>query len=107
MAHQRAVHDMGGLEAGSVDANDHNHAPWEKKIDAIRNLLSKQNYFSVDELRRAIETLGPGVYDNLNYYERWTAAVTRLLQEKGVITTDELGRMMATVEREWREVRKS
>ncbi|MBO42386.1 MAG: ScnB-like protein [Rhodospirillaceae bacterium] len=98
---------MGGLEAGSVDANDHNHAPWEKKIDAIRNLLSKQNYFSVDELRRAIETLGPGVYDNLNYYERWTAAVTRLLQEKGVITTDELGRMMATVEREWREVRKS
>ena len=47
MAHQRAVHDMGGLEAGSVDANDHNHAPWEKKIDAIRNLLSKQNYFSV------------------------------------------------------------
>ena len=107
MAHQRAVHDMGGLEASSVDANDHNHAPWEKKIDAIRNLLSEQNYFSVDELRRAIETLGPGVYDNLNYYERWTAAVTRLLQEKGVITTDELGRMMATVEREWREVRKS
>ena len=69
--------------------------------------MSEQKYFSVDELRRAIETLGPGVYDNLNYYERWTAAVTRLLQEKGVITTDELGRMMATVEREWREVRKS
>ena len=107
MAHQRAVHDIGGLEAGPVDSNDYDHAPWEKKIDAIRNLLSEQNCFGVDELGRAIEALGPGVYDNLNYYERWTAAVTRLLQEKGVITTDELGRMMATVEREWQEERKS
>jgi hypothetical protein len=107
MTHKRAVHDMGGLEAGPVDAAGHDHARWEKKIDAIRNLLSQQNYFGVDELRRAIEALGPGVYDDLNYYERWTAAVTRLLQEKGVITTDELGRMMAAVEQEWQEVRKS
>jgi hypothetical protein len=107
MSDRRAIHDMGGLEAGPVEPTSHDHAPWEKKIDAIRNLLSQQKYFGVDELRRAIEALGPGAYDDLSYYERWTAAVTRLLQEKGVITTDELGRMMADVENEWREARKT
>ena len=107
MSDRRAIHDMGGLEAGPVEPNSHDHAPWVKKIDAIRNLLSLQKYFGVDELRRAIEALGPGAYDDLSYYERWTAAVTRLLQEKGVITTDELGRMMADVENEWREARKT
>ena len=56
---------------------------------------------TVDELRRCIEELGPGIYDELNYYERWITAVTNLLMEKGVITVDELGRRMAEVDAEW------
>lgn len=107
MDSRRGVHDMGGLDASPIDTSTHEFEPWEKKIDAVRSLLAARDYICVDELRRTIEAIGPGVYDKLNYYERWTAAITRLLQEKGVITTDELGRMMAAVEQEWQEARKS
>jgi hypothetical protein len=53
---------------------------------------------TVDELRRGIEQLGPGAYDEMSYYQRWMAAIGDNLLEKGVITVDELGRKMAQVE---------
>ena len=56
---------------------------------------------SVDELRRGIEELGPGAYDELNYYERWIASITNILIEKGVISIDELGRRMEDVKTRW------
>lgn len=90
---------MGGLDAGPVQRIEHEYAPWEKRTDAILRLLSspKRAVLQIDELRRAIEDLGPGAYDELNYYERWIAAISNLLLEKGVITVDELGRKMAEV----------
>ena len=96
----RRHHDMGGLDAGPVDRGEHDYAPWEKRVDAILRLLSspKRGILQVDELRRGIEELGPGAYDELSYYERWIAAISNLLLEKGVITVDELGRRMAEVE---------
>lgn len=91
---------MGGLDAGPVERAEHDYAPWEKRVDAILRLLSdkKRQILRVDELRRGIEELGPGVYDELSYYERWIASITNLLIEKGVISIDELGRRMAAVE---------
>ncbi len=91
---------MGGLDAGPVERAEHDYAPWEKRVDAILRLLSgaKRRVLVLDELRRGIEDLGPGVYDELNYYERWIASISNLLLEKGVITTDELGRKMAEIE---------
>ena len=96
----RRHHDMGGMEAGPVDRAEHDYAPWEKRVDAILRLLSdpKRRILRVDELRRGIEDLGPGAYDELNYYERWIASISNLLIEKGVISIDELGRKMAEVE---------
>jgi hypothetical protein len=96
----RGAHDLGGLESGPVTAAEHDYAMWENRIDAVRQLLSdrKRNMLRVDELRRGIESLGKDVYDRLSYYERWTASVTNLMIEKGVITADELGRKMAEVE---------
>ncbi len=98
--HLRRHHDMGGLEAGPVDRTGHDHAPWEKRVDAILRLLSdkKREILRVDELRRGIEDLGPGAYDELSYYERWIASISNLLIEKGVISIDELGRKMAGIE---------
>ena len=98
--HLRRHHDMGGLEAGPVERTEHDYAPWEKRVDAILRLLSspKRDILQVDELRRGIEDLGPGAYDELSYYERWIAAISNLLIEKGVISIDELGRKMAEVE---------
>ncbi len=96
----RGHHDMGGLPAGPVERSEHDYALWEKRVDALMVLLSdkKRRLLRVDELRRGIEQLGPGAYDELSYYERWIASITGVLLDKGVITSDELGRRMAEVE---------
>jgi secreted trypsin-like serine protease len=56
-------------------------------------------------MRRCIEDLGPGVYTELGYYERWCAAITNLLLQKNVISVEDLGRKMAEVEQRWTEAR--
>lgn len=91
---------MGGLEDGPVEIKEHASEPWEKRVDAIRSLLSdeQRNLLSVDELRRAIEDLGAEAYDRYNYYERWISAMTNILLEKKVLGVDELGRKMAEIE---------
>ncbi len=99
----RRHHDMGGLDAGPVEASEHDFAMWEKRVDAIVKVLSTpdRKLLSTDELRRGIEELGPGVYDDLSYYERWISSATNLLLEKGVFTVDELGTKMTEVEARW------
>ena len=96
----RRHHDMGGLEAGPIEQTEHAAAPWEKRVNAILKLLANREpaFMTVDELRRGIEDLGPGNYDSLQYYERWTASITNRMIEKGVFTVDELGRRMAELE---------
>ncbi len=96
----RGHHDMGGLPAGPVDQSDHEKTLWEERIHALMVLLSdsNRNLMSVDELRRGIEALGAAEYDRLSYYERWITSITNNLLQKGVITTDELGRKLAEIE---------
>ncbi|MGJ3260845.1 MAG: hypothetical protein ACFE0S_14705 [Rhodospirillales bacterium] len=105
----RRHHDMGGLDAGAVEASEHDYAMWEKRVDAIVKVCGTpdRKLLSTDELRRGIEELGPGVYDELSYYERWISSATNLLLEKGVFTVDELGKKMAEVEARWIEDREA
>ncbi len=91
----RAYHDIGGLPLGEIDRGEHDYAMWEKRVDAMLVLLTKKGIITVDELRYGIENLGADAYEKLSYYERWIASVTRALQARGVITTDDLGRKMA------------
>ena len=102
----RRHHDMGGLEAGPVEQAEHDVLPWEKRVDAIVRLMAdeKRRLINVNELRRGIEDLGPGVYDELNYYERWIASATNIMIEKGILDIDELGRRMEDVKARWREM---
>lgn len=95
----RSHHDMGGLPAGPVARTEHDHALWEKRVDALMMLLSspQRQLLKVDELRRNIEALGPQAYDAMGYYERWMHAICQTLIERGVITIDELGRKMEEV----------
>lgn len=95
----QAHHDLGGREAGAIDRSERTLEPWEKRVDAMVQLLSapERRLISVDELRRAIEGLGSAEYDRLSYYERWLAGLTNLLLEKGVLTADELGRKLDDV----------
>lgn len=105
MTGSRRAHDMGGLDGPSIELEEHAHQPWEKRVDAIRMLCGKRDLMRTDEMRRNIEDLGPGVYEELSYYERWCAAITNVLLQKNVITVDELGRKMAEVEARWTEAR--
>ena len=96
----RQHHDMGGLPAGPVDRREHDHAPWEKRVDALMMLLSEpqRQLLRVDELRRNIEALPPDAYDTMSYYERWMASITATLLQRGTFTADELARKLAEVE---------
>ena len=90
---------MGGLPAGPVERAEHDYAHWEKRVDALQVLLSapERRLLRVDEMRRNIESLRPDVYEAMTYYERWIAAITKVLIERGVLTSDELGRKMEAV----------
>ena len=97
----RGVHDMGGLSAGRIERAQHAHALWEKRADALMVLLAspERRVITVDQLRRGIEQLGAEAYEAMSYYERWIASIANTLLATGVITSDELGRRMAEVEK--------
>jgi hypothetical protein len=101
----RGCHDVGGLPGGAVDRSEHDHALWEKRVDALMMLLGdkKRRIVRTDELRRGIEQMGAKAYEELGYYERWISSITGNLLEKGVITVDELGRRITEVEARERE----
>ena len=90
---------MGGLPAGGVDRTEHDYADWERRVDAMGVVLSAKKLLTVDQRRRAIETLTPEDYDSLEYYERWVIALGQTLIERGIITSAELARKMLEVEK--------
>jgi hypothetical protein len=96
----RGHHDTGGRPAGAVEPIEHDYALWEKRVDALMVLLSHRDrrLLTVDELRRNIESLGPESYETMTYYERWIYAITQTLIQRGVISVDELGRKIETMQ---------
>lgn len=93
----RGYHDMGGQPAGPVARHEHEHALWEKRVDALYVLLTRKGVLTVDEVRRGIESLGAEAYERMSYYERWIASLAAILIQRGVVTVDEFGRRMAAV----------
>jgi hypothetical protein len=91
----RGHHDMGGLPAGRGERTEHDYADWERRVDAMAVLLNSR--ITVDERRRSIESLAPEQYDAMAYYERWVIALGQTLIQRGIITTEELGRKMEEV----------
>ena len=91
----RGPHDVGGLEGGPVDNAEHTLTWGEKQIDAIRWLIGQKGIVSTHENRRTIEQLGENVYNTLNYYERWTASLSRQMIDKGILTQDEIDARVA------------
>jgi hypothetical protein len=96
-------HDLGGEAAGPVDRSEHPEAFWEQRVNAVAMLTRKvrkdgQPLIRIDELRREIESLGATAYEELSYFEKWIRGTTSLLLEKGVITTEELGRKLAEID---------
>jgi Nitrile hydratase beta subunit len=98
---ERGHHDLGGLPADKVEPTEHDYPDWERRVDALVQLLRGGRKITVDELRKNIEALPSEAYDRLSYYEKWIASLTQTLIQRGVITTAELGRKMEEVEKRW------
>lgn len=101
----RGVHDRGGWPgAGRIDRTEHHLEDWERRTDAMVQLLSSpaKAVTRVDEMRRAIECLPLDQYESLSYYEKWTSALETLMIEKGIVTRDEIEQKVAHLERKER-----
>lgn len=98
---ERSHHDMGGQPGGPVERSEHDYAEWERRVDALMVLLTGvkggKRLMTVDELRKNIETIGPQAYDAMSYYERWVTSITQTMIQRGVVTTEELGRKMEEI----------
>jgi nitrile hydratase len=74
------AHDIGGLQDfGRVPRAEEEHLPWH---ESVMRLLMSSGLFALSrvsgETRYFIETLDPGEYRRLGYYERWVVAIAGL-----------------------------
>ena len=98
----KSHHDMGGEPAGPVEHDEARiYSDWERRIDAMAVLLwglkGTRKHFTVDEHRRAIESLPPEVYDSIAYYEKWILALAQCMVGRGVVSSAELAQKMQDV----------
>ncbi len=98
----RGYHDLGGYTGGPIDQSEHVLEPWEKRVDTLRGLMGdkKRRVMRADGLRNTIETMGEDLYTELTYYEKWMAAIIKIVTDKGILTHDEIdGRMQEIIGR--------
>lgn len=91
--HTPATHDLGGSVRFRCTPVEHDEAPpdaFGRRVDALRNVLAQKQLMTVDELRRGIESIPADEYFQLGYYERWLRSIALLMQEKGVVSAEEL-----------------
>ena len=84
----RAHHDLGGVSrylCAPVDTEPHALSDFDRRVDALRQLLSAKGLMSVDELRRGIEAIPEAEYHALSYYQRWMRSITATLLRRGVL----------------------
>ena len=92
-------HDRGSWPTDEpIDRAEHRHADWELRVHALHQVLGRKGVRRTDELRRAIESLEPDLYESLSYYERWTAALEILVVEKGILSTEEIDQKVAELQ---------
>lgn len=98
---KRLPTEMGGLDAGPVQQEEHEYLPWEKRCHALANVLDNHKIISTEEKRRGVESLGAEIDGKLTYYERWIAAFANILFQKQILSPEELARKMDEVEARW------
>tara|TARA_E500000331_G_scaffold349886_2_gene393863 strand:+ start:3837 stop:4199 length:363 start_codon:yes stop_codon:yes gene_type:complete len=101
----RGYHDIGGDDAGAIPKVDLPWLHWEKKTEAIRNLLGDgtRRIISLDEMRRGFESFGADKYKALSFYRRRLDAMVDILIEKQVISREELDASIAETCAIWQQ----
>ena len=90
---KRAPHDLGGASkfmCDAVDIEPHDLTPFDREVDALRQVLSAKELLTVDELRRGIEAIPEADYLRLSYYRKWIRSITDNLLRRGVLTEAEV-----------------
>ena len=97
----RGYHDIGGRPAGRVRKAPETFEGWEPQAEIVRNLLADagRRMTYIDELRRAYESFGAEKYKALSFYERRVEALLYLLEEKSIVSREELDARIAEITR--------
>jgi len=94
-----SIHDVGGMHGFGPVVREKNepvfHAEWERRTFGVVNLAMGAAQIHVDEIRHAIEKMPPAEYLTSPYYEHWIFGLEKLLEEKGLVTREELDRRIA------------
>jgi hypothetical protein len=95
-------HDYGGRPGmGPVVPSDHDLADWEMLTEAVGGALGKRKIRDTDEQRRTREEMDEDLYKSVTYYERRVIGNELILQEKGILTREEIDRKVAELEARW------
>lgn len=85
---------MGGMHGfGPVRPTEEDYkfsADWERRVFGLTQALAGITPFNVDEFRRQIERMPPAEYLNTHYFEKWLIALEWFLQDRGLVSADEL-----------------
>lgn len=98
----RQHHDIGGVPGfmcREVDTEPHALSPFDREVDALRQILGAKRVMSVDELRRGIEAIPEAEYHRLTYYERWIRSIADNLLRSGTVTEAELAEALGRAAR--------
>ncbi|PZC48652.1 MAG: Nitrile hydratase beta subunit/Nitrile hydratase beta subunit [Chloroflexi bacterium] len=87
----------------SIDRSDPTLSDWERRIDAIAQLLASKGVVVPEEL--VGERVGTPLDDSetASFFEQWAAAAEAVLKQKGLVSEEELDQAMAKIEEQWRE----
>jgi nitrile hydratase subunit beta len=95
------VHDLGGMHGfGPIEREANEpvfHHNWERRVYGVMWATFAGGHYGVDEFRHAVERMGAAQYLTTSYYEHWLTALETLMQERGVITRDELAAKWAAL----------
>jgi len=96
----RRPNDRGGWPgAGSIDRSEHEATFWERRVDAMQQLLGRKGIALTDENRAARErTIVAEDYEQMRYYDRWLTGMQTVLLSKGILAEGELERKVADME---------
>ena len=98
----RKPNDRGGWPTEEpIDQSEHPMMDWERHLEALGRVLPRSRFVRTDVSRRGMESIPAEEYESMGYWDRRLAGMeTRLIEEK-FLTTEEIDRKAAELERRW------
>ncbi len=98
----RRQHDLGDTKGTPLHADEKTSEPWAKMITSLAAAMGDHDIISSDELRRALDYASADALA-ADYCERWPEAMINLLEEKGLLTREEVWTKMDAIKEKLEE----